>query len=149
MLGPKIERAVSVALEKLGYSQLHILEQYEVAQQFLKVCKSLVNIPRPQHSMGLQKPVYFICTYGIIIAKKKVASCSRTVCEVSGGSLLQELSQQKNMNCIVDLMSLDPDHISTESHRLVTTSLQAVRLVTTASRVGLDKLCRHNFWNNR
>ena len=31
------------------------------------------------------------------------------------------------MNCIVDLMSLDPDHISTESHchRLVTTSLQA------------------------
>ena len=29
------------------------------------------------------------------------------------------------MNCIVDLMSLNPDHISTESHRLVSTSLQA------------------------
>ena len=37
-------------------------------------------------------------------------------------AILHELSQ---LNCIVDLMSLDPDHISTESHRLVTTSLQA------------------------
>ena len=46
-MSPKIERAVSVALEKLGYSQLHPRkyprEQYEVAQQFFQIRKSWVT----------------------------------------------------------------------------------------------------------
>ena len=59
--------------------------------------------------------------HGIIIAKKKRRRVAHELFVRSWEvRYLHELSQQ---NCIVDLMSLDP--VSTESHRLVTISLQA------------------------